>query len=113
KYKDALRKKWRDSPKDCVGRAGWSLEAEAAREKRLEDVDAVIKVIERELKGASLRTQETMNYCLVEVAVHYPEERQRCIDLANRLEVLKDYPVPKGCTSPFAPIWIQYQLDHQ
>ena len=33
--------------------------------------------------------------------------------IGNKLEVLKDYPVPKGCTSPFAPTWIAYLLEHQ
>jgi len=35
------------------------------------------------------------------------------IAIGNTLEVLKDYPVPKGCTSPFAPIWIAYILEHR
>jgi hypothetical protein len=38
--------------------------------------------------------------------------QKRAIAIGNKLEVLKDYPVPKGCTSPFAPIWIAYLLQH-
>ena len=41
----------------------------------------------------------------VELAVH-PEHRGRALSIGERLEVLKDYPTPPGCTSPFAPIWI-------
>ena len=36
----------------------------------------------------------------------------RAIAIGNKLEVLQDYPVPKGCTSPFAPTWIAYILEH-
>ena len=54
-----------------------------------------------------------MNYCLVKIAVEYPKLRKRAIAIGNKLEVLKDYPVPKGCTSPFAPIWIAYILEHR
>jgi 3-methyladenine DNA glycosylase AlkD len=42
-----------------------------------------------------------------------PQLRRRAIAIGNKLEVLKDYPAPKGCTSPFAPIWIAYILEHR
>ena len=58
------------------------------------------------MKAAPFRTQEPMNYCMVKIAVDYPQLRTRAIAIGNKLEVLKDYPVPKGCTSPFAPIWM-------
>ena len=32
--------------------------------------------------------------------------RERARDIGERLEVLKDYPTPPNCTSPFAPLWI-------
>ena len=32
--------------------------------------------------------------------------RDRAKDIGERLEVLKDYPTPPNCTSPFAPLWI-------
>jgi 3-methyladenine DNA glycosylase AlkD len=105
KHGDAIRQRWRDSKKDCVARAGWSL----MTDKVIEDgsvAEATLDVIERKMKQAPFRTQETMNYCLVRIGADYPEHRQRAIDIGNKLEVLKDYPVPKGCTSPFAPVWI-------
>ncbi|MDO5495955.1 MAG: DNA alkylation repair protein, partial [bacterium] len=36
---------------------------------------------------------------------------ERALAIGERLEVLKDYPTPPGCTSPFAPIWITYMVD--
>lgn len=32
---------------------------------------------------------------------------------APRLEVLKDYPTPPNCTSPFAPAWIAEMVSRQ
>ena len=77
------------------------------------DPEELLGTIEKRMKAAPFRTQEPMNYCLVKIAVDYPKLRTRAIAIGNKLEVLKDYPVPKGCTSPFAPIWIAYILEHQ
>jgi hypothetical protein len=33
--------------------------------------------------------------------------------VGERLEVLKDYPTPPNCTSPFAPIWINEMVRRQ
>ena len=52
------------------------------------------------------RLQWAMNECLAAIGIHHPQHRARAIAIGERLEVLKDYPTPPGCTSPFAPIWI-------
>ena len=49
---------------------------------------------------------EEMNHYLVEIGVHFPEFRQRCIVIGEHLGRLDDRPVPKGCTSSYAPEWI-------
>jgi len=33
--------------------------------------------------------------------------RSRCIALGELLGLYRDYPVSRGCTSPFLPIWIE------
>ena len=40
-------------------------------------------------------------------------DEQRAIAIGERLGVYRDYPVSKGCTSPFAPIWIDYFVSRQ
>ena len=47
-----------------------------------------------------------MNYCLAEIGINFPEHRERAIAIGEKLGVLRDYPVSKGCVSPYAPIWI-------
>ena len=112
KLADDLLGRWRDSKAECSGRAGWSLMADKVKADA-STVEEALQTIEAEMKKAPFRKQESMNYCLVMIGANYPEHRQRAIDIANKLEVLKDYPVPKGCTSPFAPIWIDYLVQRQ
>jgi hypothetical protein len=33
--------------------------------------------------------------------------------IGEMLGIYRDYPVSKGCTSPFAPIWIDYMVSRQ
>jgi 3-methyladenine DNA glycosylase AlkD len=54
-----------------------------------------------------------MNNCLAVIGIHFPEHRERAIAIGERLEVFRDYPIPKGCTSPFAPIWIAEMVNRQ
>jgi hypothetical protein len=96
--------------RDPSVRSGWTLMAGQLEEH---DREELLDTIEKRMKAAPFRTQEPMNYCLVKIAVDYPPLRKRAIAIGNKLEVLKDYPVPKGCTSPFAPIWIAYILEHR
>jgi len=49
---------------------------------------------------------EEMNHYLVEIGVRFPELRPRSIAIAERLGRLDNRPVPKGCTSSYAPEWI-------
>ena len=50
--------------------------------------------------------QWTMNNTLAEIGIHFPDHRERALAIGEMLGVYRDYPVSKGCTSPFAPIWI-------
>ncbi len=47
-----------------------------------------------------------MNRCLMEIGTRLPEYTQRCIAIGEKLGRLDDRPVPKGCTSSYAPEWI-------
>jgi 3-methyladenine DNA glycosylase AlkD len=105
--KEALRVKWM---KDCdpwAARAGWSLTAgRIAKSPEGLDIPALLDRIERELAKADPAEQWTMNNCLAGIGVHHPNHRTRALAIGEKLGVYRDYPVSKGCTSPFAPIWI-------
>lgn len=47
-----------------------------------------------------------MNVALAQIGIRHPKRRRRAVAIGEKLGVYRDYPVSKGCTSPFAPIWI-------
>jgi 3-methyladenine DNA glycosylase AlkD len=66
--------------------------------------------IESEMAGASPEAQWTMNMALAGIGIHHPKLRERAIAIGEKLGVYRDYPVSKGRTSPFAPIWIDFMV---
>ncbi|QWF83940.1 DNA alkylation repair protein [Amycolatopsis sp. CA-230715] len=104
---EELRVAWSADPEPVVASAGWALTTErVAKKPDGLDLAALLDVIEAELKDAPDRLQWAMNHCLAQIGIDHAEHRARAIDIGERLEVLKDYPTPPNCTSPFAPIWI-------
>jgi 3-methyladenine DNA glycosylase AlkD len=112
-HKIELGAKWRASSDEYIRRAGWSLLTEQILKGSGVDLSATLDIIEAELKDAPYRTQEAMNHTLAEIGIHSPDYRARAIAIGEKLGVFKDYPVPKGCTSPYAPIWIAYGVEQQ
>ena len=105
--KEALRAAWLEDPDPWAGRAGWGLTAErVGKDPQSLDVGALLDRIEREMAAAAPPVQWTMNSCLAAIGIHCPEARARALAIGEELGVYRDYPVSKGCTSPFAPIWI-------
>ncbi|MEU8879264.1 DNA alkylation repair protein [Streptomyces hydrogenans] len=106
-HAEELRLLWLADPDPVVAAAGWALTTErvAKRPDGL-DLDALLDTVEREMKDAPDRLQWAMNHCLAQIGIEHPAHRARALAIGERLEVLKDYPTPKGCTSPYAPVWI-------
>ena len=106
-HAEDLRLRWLDDPNPAVASAGWALTADdVAKRPELLDLLALLETIETEMKPAPDRLQWEMNSTLAAIGIHHAPLRARAIDIGERLEVLKDYPTPPGCTSPYAPIWI-------
>ena len=105
--KEALRRKWMADEDPWAARAGWSLTNQRI-DKSPEGLDlpALLDRIQSEMPGAAPEVQWTMNYCLAGIGIHHPEHRARALAIGEALGIYRDYPVSKGCTSPFAPIWI-------
>jgi 3-methyladenine DNA glycosylase AlkD len=113
-YAEELRLAWFTDPDPVVASAGWALTTErVAKQPEGLDLAGLLDVIEAELKDAPGRLQWAMNHCLAQIGIEHPEHRARAIDIGERLEVLKDYPTPPNCTSPFAPIWITEMVRRQ
>jgi 3-methyladenine DNA glycosylase AlkD len=57
--------------------------------------------------------QWTMNNTLAAIGIHFAEHRTRAVAIGENLGVFRDFPTSKGCTSPFAPIWIAAIVNRQ
>lgn len=106
-HADELRLRWLGDEDPLIESAGWSLTSERVA-KRADGLDqpAILDEIEARMQSAPERLQWTMNETLAQIGIFTPDLRARAIDIGERLEVLKDYPTPPNCTSPFAPAWI-------
>ncbi|WP_326645714.1 DNA alkylation repair protein [Nonomuraea fuscirosea] len=106
-HAEELRVAWFADPDPVVASAGWALTTErVAKKPEGLDLPALLDVIEAEMRDAPDRLQWAMNHCLAQIGIDHAQHRARALDIGERLEVLKDYPTSPGCTSPFAPTWI-------
>ena len=112
--KELLREKWMSSDDPMAARSGWSLTTDRVV-KRPEglDISALLDRLETEMGDAPPEAQWTMNFALAHIGIHIPGQRERAIKIGEKLGLYRDYPVSKGCTSPFAPIWIKTMVNRQ
>lgn len=107
RHAEELRVAWLEDPDPVVASAGWALTVDrVAKKPDGLDLPGLLDVIEAEMKAAPERLQWAMNHCLAQIGIENPSLRARAIGIGERLGVLKDYPTPPNCTSPYAPVWI-------
>lgn len=112
--KESFRQEWMDDDNPWAARAGWSLTSgRVARDPAGLDLPALLDRLEAEMGSADSKVQWTMNSCLAGIGIHFPKHRKRAIAIGEKLGIYRDYPVSKGCTSPFAPIWINEMVRRQ
>lgn len=110
--KDALREKWmKKSEKDAwAARAGWHFTASNINQGK-DGVDsggleALLDRIEKEMPKAKPETKWTMNNTLAAIAIKHAKHRKRAIAIGEKIGLYKDWPVSKGCTIPYVPVWV-------
>jgi 3-methyladenine DNA glycosylase AlkD len=112
--KETLRQLWMTSNQPMAARAGWNLTASRVVKDPVGlDLPAILDRIESEMGNAAPEVQWTMNSTLAEIGIHFPNHRKRALSIGEKLGIYRDYPVSKGCTSPFAPIWINEMVSRQ
>ena len=113
-HAEELRVLWFADADAVVASAGWALTTErVAKAPEGLDLAGLLDLIEADMKDAPERLQWAMNHCLAQIGIEHAEYRARALAIGERLEVLKDYQTPPGCTSPFAPIWITEMVSRQ
>lgn len=105
--KEMLRQKWMTTNHPMAARFGWGLTAgRVVKDPDGLDLPALLDRIESEMAKADPLVQWTMNTTLAEIGIHHPKHRKRALAIGEKIGLYKDWPVSKGCTPPYAPIWI-------
>lgn len=113
-HAEELRVAWFADKEPLVASAGWALTSErVVKDPAGLDLTGLLDTIEAGMREAPDRLQWAMNTCLAQIGIEHPEHRARALSIGERLEVLKDYPTPPNCTSPFAPVWINEMVRRQ
>lgn len=110
--KVALKKEtttWREDPSTLRRRAFWSVQARSVRAENHALNDELLGHVERDLATANEKVQWNMNWCAAQIGIADERLRDRCLAL-GKLGLYRDYPVSKGCTSPYLPEWINSQV---
>lgn len=112
--REALREGWMDADDPMAARAGWNLTASrVAKDAEGLDLSGLLDRLEAEMGEAPEAAQWTMNTTLGHIGIHHPELRERAVAIGEALGVYRDYPVSKGCTSPFVPLWVAEMVSRQ
>lgn len=109
-----LREKWMKGKDPWAARAGWNLTASCVSKgaKGL-DLSALLDVIEKQLPKAKPEVQWTMNFTLGAIGIHHPQHRQRAVAIGEKIGLYRDWPVSKGCTPPYVPVWVEEMVKRQ
>lgn len=97
---------WRDDPSTFKQRVFWSVQARSVRADDHVHNEQLLAHIEQALPAAGENVQWNMNWCAAQIGIADERLRGRCIALGERLGLYRDFPVSRGCTSPYLPLWI-------
>ena len=112
--KESLRVKWMADGDRWAARSGWHLTAErVAKTPDGLDLPGLLDRIESELADAAPEVQWTMNNTLANIGIHAPKLRKRAVAIGEKIGLYRDWPVSKGCTPPFVPVWVNYMVSRQ
>ena len=93
-----------NSSNPMVARSGWSITYQMIQKSpETLDRDSLLDRIEKELASSPPEVQWSMNFALIYIGTHSVPHRERAVQIGERIGLYRDYPVSKGCTSPFAP----------
>lgn len=106
-HAEELRVTWLADADPVVASAGWALTANrVVKTPEGLDLPGLLDQIEAEMASVHERLQWEMNTTLAQIGIEHPGLRPRALEIGERLGVLREYPTPPNCTSPYAPEWI-------
>jgi len=112
--KEEFCSKYMQSDHSMALRSGWSITSDlVVKDPSSLDITALLDRIDKEMGTAPEEVQWTMNFTLANIGIQLPDHRNRALSIGEKLGIYRDYPTSKGCTSPFAPIWINEMVSRQ
>lgn len=106
--KDSLREKWMKEKDRWAARAGWNITASRINKGADDfDLEALIDRIEKEMPKAKPEVQWTMNNTLAAIGIKHAKHRKRVLAIGEMIGLYRDWPVSKGCTPPYVPVWVE------
>lgn len=106
--KDSLREKWMKAKDRWAARAGWNLTVSSINKGTADfDLPALLERIEKELPKAKPEVQWTMNNTLAAIGIKHAKHRKQAVAIGEKIGLYKDWPVSKGCTPPYVPVWVE------
>jgi 3-methyladenine DNA glycosylase AlkD len=112
--KESLREKWMKAKDRWAARAGWNLTAGRVNKGADGlDLSGLLDRIEKEMPKAKTEVQWTMNNTLAGIGIHHAKHRKRAIAIGEKIGLYNDWPVSKGCTPPYVPVWIAEMVKRQ
>ena len=112
--KETFREGWMDADNRWAARAGWQLTASrVAKNPDGLNLPALLDRIESEMADAKPEVQWTMNNTLATIGIHNPKLRKRAIAIGEKIGLYRDWPVSKGCTPPYVPVWVEFMVKRQ
>jgi 3-methyladenine DNA glycosylase AlkD len=113
--KEKLRQKWMKAKDRWAARAGWHLTASRVNKGADDGLDlpALLDRIEKEMPKAKPEVQWTMNNTLAAIGIHHSQHRQRAVAIGEKIGLYRDWPVSKGCTPPYVPVWVEALVKRQ
>lgn len=108
--KEALRIKWMEDKDGWAARAGWNPTAskinKGVKSAAGLDVEGLLDRIEKEMPKAPPEAKWSMNNTLAAIGIKQAKLRKRAIAIGEKIGLYKDWPVSKGCTIPYVPVWV-------
>lgn len=98
--------RWERDPSVTRLRLYWQLRARSIDGADHAANRALLDRIQAEISAAHPRVQWTMNWCAASIGIEDETLRGECVRLGESTGLYRDYPTPKGCTSPYLPLWI-------
>jgi 3-methyladenine DNA glycosylase AlkD len=112
--KESLREKWMKATDRWAARAGWHFTASRVNKGGDGlDLPALLDRIEKEMPKEMPEVQWTMNNTLAAIGIHHPELRKRAVAIGEKIGLYRDWPVSKGCTPPYVPVWVEAMVKRQ